>query len=164
MTDAKEFINCFVNIEEQRICILMLHLFISCSINYPLCAELILKQFTFNHSDYVYIIFSIWHVNHISYSCMSCILGWRPFITFIYWINLEILKYISLDLYHQTQLRVIPWTHTWHTACMRKFIAHKLSTTGTLIYCSCTNIQVYRTNCYLKYERTSRSCPLSLPD
>jgi len=24
--------------------------------------------------------------NHISYSCMSCILGWRPFITFIYWI------------------------------------------------------------------------------
>ena len=39
MTDAKEFINCFVNTEEQRICILMLHLFISCSINYPLCAE-----------------------------------------------------------------------------------------------------------------------------
>ena len=59
MTDAKEFINCFVNIEEQRICILMLYLFISCSINYPLCAELILKQFTFNHSDYVYITFPI---------------------------------------------------------------------------------------------------------
>jgi len=58
MTDAKVFKNCCVNIEE-RICILMLHLFISCSINYPLCAELILKQFTFNHSDYVYIIFSI---------------------------------------------------------------------------------------------------------
>ena len=42
MTDAKEFKNCFVNIEEQRICILMLHLF--CSINYPLCTELILKH------------------------------------------------------------------------------------------------------------------------
>jgi len=27
-----------------------------------------------------------WHVNHISYCCMSCILGWRPFITFIYWL------------------------------------------------------------------------------
>jgi len=85
MTDTKEFKNCFVNIE-KRICILMFHLFISCSINYPLCAELILKQFTFNHSDYVYIIFSILHVNHISYCCVSCILGWRPFITFIYWI------------------------------------------------------------------------------
>jgi len=64
MTDAKEFKNCFVNIE-KRICILMPHLFISCSINYPLCAELILKQFTFNRCDYVYIIFSILHVNHI---------------------------------------------------------------------------------------------------
>ena len=41
---------------------------------------------------YVYIIFSNLHVNHISYCCMWCILGWRPFITFIYWINLEILK------------------------------------------------------------------------
>jgi len=41
MTDAKEFKNSFVNIEE-RIRILMLHLFISCSINLdPLCAELI---------------------------------------------------------------------------------------------------------------------------
>jgi len=39
MTDAKEFKNCVVNIEE-RICILMLHLFIYCSINYPVCAEL----------------------------------------------------------------------------------------------------------------------------
>ena len=57
MTDAKEL--------KKRICILMLHLFISCSINYPLCAELILKKLTFSHSDYVYIIFSILHVNHI---------------------------------------------------------------------------------------------------
>jgi len=42
MTDAKEFKTSFVNIEEQRICILILHLFISCSMNLdPLCAELI---------------------------------------------------------------------------------------------------------------------------
>ena len=79
MTDAKEFKNGFVNIEE-RTCILMLHLFISCFINYPLCAELTLTQFNFNHSDYVYIIFSIVHVYHISYWCMSCILGLRPFL------------------------------------------------------------------------------------
>jgi len=56
----------------ERICVSMLHLFISCSINYPLCAELILKQFRFNPSDFVFIIFSILHVNHISYCCMSC--------------------------------------------------------------------------------------------
>ena len=43
-------------------------------------------MFTFNHREwvtYVYIILSILRVNHTSYCCMSCILGWRPFITII---------------------------------------------------------------------------------
>ena len=102
----------------------MLHLFISCSINYPLCAELIQKQFTFNHSDYVYIIFSSLHVNHISYCCMSCILGWRPFITFINWINLD--WSCEFDL-HQ-MLSLFPWardfTLTAHYSGSRNKFEH----------------------------------------
>ena len=58
------------------------------------------------------IIFSIWHVNHISYCCMSCILGWTPFITFIYWINLE--SWISafqycLSYLYTVQLPFLGW-------------------------------------------------------
>jgi len=36
-----------------------------------------------NTVNYVYIIRSILRVNHSSYCYLSCILGWRPFITSI---------------------------------------------------------------------------------
>ena len=73
MTDAKKFKNCFVNIKE-RICILMLHLFTSCSINYPLCAELILKQFTFNHRVMFILYFQIYML--ITFPIVVCGVFW----------------------------------------------------------------------------------------
>ena len=49
---------------------------ISCSINYPLCAELILKQFTFNHSDYVYIILYFQFYMLITFPIVVCRVFW----------------------------------------------------------------------------------------